>query len=107
MGMKERDKIIKGMELCLTPYDRREGDDVDICSYVECPYFREYNMGDCIRALCGDALALLKAQEPRDAIVVHNGIDRRGGLWYQCPSCKMEIKPRDRYCRSCGQAVKW
>ena len=53
------------------------------------------------------ALALLKAQEPRNAIVVSNGIGMSGGWWFQCPSCKMEIEPRDRYCKSCGQAVKW
>lgn len=49
----------------------------------------------------------LKTQDPMDSIVVPNGIDRSGGWWFQCPSCKMEIEPRDRYCRSCGQAVKW
>lgn len=71
-----------------------------------------YLKHDCLEGSATDqtldkAIALLKAQEPRDAIVVHNGIDRSGGWWYQCPSCKMEIKSRDRYCRSCGQAVKW
>ena len=54
-----------------------------------------------------DVLALLKAQEPVYAIVVLNGIDNTGGWWFQCPSCKMEIETRDKYCRSCGQAVKW
>lgn len=54
-----------------------------------------------------DILALLKAQEPMNAIVVLNGIDRSGGWWYQCPNCEMEIEPRDKYCKSCGQAVSW
>lgn len=64
---------------------------------------------DCLKVVTwlDDAITLLKAQEPRDAIVVPNGIDKSGGWWFQCPSCKMEIEPRDRYCRSCGQAVKW
>ena len=49
----------------------------------------------------------LKAQEPMNAIVVLNRADMTGGWWYQCPICKMEIEPIDRYCKSCGQAVKW
>ncbi len=59
-----RAKVIKAMEFCLTPYDRRESGDADVC-HTECPYFRAYNMGDCIRAMAKDALTLLKAQEPR------------------------------------------
>ena len=61
---EKHDKVIKGLELCLTPNDRREYDDADVC-HAECPYFRAYNMGDCVRALAKDALTLLKAQEPR------------------------------------------
>ena len=54
-----------------------------------------------------ELLALLKAQEAAEPIVVPNDIYRSGGWWFQCPTCKMEIEPRDKYCKSCGQAVKW
>lgn len=97
---EKREKVIKGLKWCM--------DEEHDC-YIEqgCPYENEGEGFGCKYALHRDALELLKAQEPVDAIVVPNGIDRSGGWWYQCPSCKMEIKPRDRYCRNCGQAVKW
>jgi hypothetical protein len=63
MKMTELEKAIKGMELCLTPVDYYE-DGTAVC-HDECPYFRDYAMGDCLRAMCRDALALMKAQEPR------------------------------------------
>lgn len=61
----EMEKVIKGLELCLTPTESSEYDDMEVC-HAECPYFRAYNMGDCVRALAKDALALLKAQEPNE-----------------------------------------
>jgi hypothetical protein len=102
----DREKVIKALECCTKK----------VCIYKdtekECPYSElcdEYDdsFEDCTTALSKDALALLKAQEPRDAVVVQNGIDGSGGWWFQCPNCMMEIEPRDRYCKSCGQAVKW
>jgi hypothetical protein len=82
-----REKVIKGFELCLTPNDRREYDDADVC-HTECPYFRAYNMGDCIRALAKDALTLLKAQEPRvmtlEEVKQHNNQD--GCVWFEQPT---------------------
>lgn len=62
---------------------------------------------ESLHPLLDDAYALLKKQEPENAIVVQNGIDASGGWWYQCPNCKMEIEPRDNYRRTCGRAVKW
>lgn len=53
------------------------------------------------------AFNALKAQEPMNAIVVHNDISGCGSWWYQCQRCKMAIDPKDKFCRSCGQAVKW
>ena len=88
------EKVIKGLECKLNQ------------SCAQCPYDEDFNCIGC-DVLFRDAIALLKAKEPVDVIVVHNGIDRSGGWWYQCPSCKMEVEPRDRYCKSCGQAVKW
>ena len=155
--MPDRKKVIKALEFCLMPTTEEELMS-DVCSHDDCPYYRTYSGGKCISAVCSDAFALLKAQEPiearlhlcesctkeyaeceadktdlvygsdvgndniigcpwyvnrwkaqepRDAVVVQNGIDGSGGWWFQCPNCMMEIEPRDRYCKSCGQAVKW
>lgn len=62
---------------------------------------------ECRNDVKAHVLLWLKAKEPMNAIVVLNGIDRSGGWWYQCPNCKMEIEPRDKYCKNCGQGVKW
>jgi len=53
-------------------------------------------------------LALLKEQEAVEPTV--SGIeehDGHGSWWYQCGKCKMPIDYGDRFCRRCGQAVKW
>lgn len=50
----DREKIIKGLECCI----KRDPDDKTRCG--ECPY-----EGACLNRLKLDALALLKAQEPR------------------------------------------
>lgn len=62
--MTEREKVVKAFEFCLMPPSREELEN-DICSHEDCPYYREYNGGKCISAAVSDALALLKAQEPR------------------------------------------
>lgn len=55
--MTEREKVIKGLECCI----KHDSDDKMRCG--ECPY-----EGACLNRLKVDALALLKAQEPIDAI---------------------------------------
>ena len=52
--MIDREKVIKGLECCI----KRDPDDKMRCG--ECPY-----EGACLNRLKADALALLKAQEPR------------------------------------------
>ena len=54
MGMTDREKVIKALECCKIPFTK--------CYNGGCPYFE--NDG-CKARLKGDALALLKAQEPR------------------------------------------
>lgn len=93
-----REDVIKGLQKSAA-YFRSSFD--ALYGTVACEKFRSWT--DAIE----QATVLLKAQEPMDAIVVPNGIDRSGGWWFQCPNCKMEIEPRDKYCRSCGQGVKW
>ena len=55
-----------------------------------------------------DLLALLKEQEPVEPSVGDsNEPVMYGSWWYRCGKCKMPIDYGDRFCRRCGQAVKW
>ena len=56
--MSDREKVIKGLEMCISPYE---------CSPDDCPYYIRPNneSGLCWDRLMTDALALLKEQEPR------------------------------------------
>ena len=85
--MMDRAKVIKGLECCTIPGN---------CG--TCPWYQSEDAKEgCISTLMKATLKLLKAQEPVNAIVVLNGTDSSGGWWYQCPNCKMEIEPRDKY----------
>lgn len=57
--MPEREKVIKGLECCATNRLRRAD-----CEAMDCIYLDLEGHG-CIHQLIRDALALLKAQEPR------------------------------------------
>jgi hypothetical protein len=50
---------------------------------------------------------LLKAQEPVEPTIGGDADGPCGNWWYQCGKCKEAIDYHDRYCRNCGQAVKW
>ena len=58
--MVDKEKVIKGLECCISG-------NTAICKRVGCPYAEEHNgiSDTCIDYLMADALALLKAQEPR------------------------------------------
>ena len=64
----DRDKVIKGMECCID-YAQRVKDLINGVPCDGCPYVAlkpiAVGQGDCIDSLFKDALALLKAQEPR------------------------------------------
>lgn len=49
----------------------------------------------------------LKAQEPVEPTIGGDADGPCGNWWYQCGKCKEAIDYHDRYCRNCGQAVKW
>lgn len=47
-----------------------------------------------------DALALLKAQEPIEPVVINGQ--------YECGECRYELRmDADTYCPCCGRMVKW
>lgn len=51
---------------------------------------------------------LLKAQEPVEPTIGRcEEWDGHDSWWYQCGKCQKPIDCDDKYCRTCGQAVKW
>lgn len=72
--MELREKVIKGLECCL-PMTTRDG--CGDCGH--CPYDRkitlEGGITECCHELMGDALALLKAQEPPTSELISSAIE--------------------------------
>lgn len=100
--MDKRDKVITGFMCllsCTTPND---------CS--ECGY--ECNTAIHVKTpvnMIFDAITLLKVHEPK--MVIGIAEIYKDILLGNCPSCDQSIvsnvnKPT-KYCRFCGQAVKW
>jgi hypothetical protein len=55
-----------------------------------------------------DVIALVKKQEPiAPSIGGLKEPDGSGTWWYLCGKCKLPLAPKERFCRRCGQAVKW
>lgn len=104
--MANREKVIKGLECCASNRMRRED-----CEAMDCAYLDLEEKG-CIHQLIRDALALLKAQEPKPPIITENAY---GWKFYHCPSCGREFygdrlhgrMNKTAFCDKCGQAVKW
>ena len=48
-----------------------------------------------------------KAQAPVEPTIGGDADGLCGNWWYQCGKCKEAIDYHDKYCRNCGQAVKW
>lgn len=71
---------------------------------------RPENMWVFVRKdIVGDALALLKEQEPKQVIGIADSIE--GMEVGYCPSCDRGIVNKKidetKFCKFCGQAVKW
>lgn len=108
----DREKVIKGFELCLKTIDEPD------CR-KECPYYeacQKYEGRVIFQPLMRDALAMLKEHEAKPMIENEHG--------WNCPSCGMKLigktasgypcdlidLPDDEpihFCPKCGQAVKW
>ena len=71
-----------------------------------------YLKHDCLEGSSTDqtidiAIALLKAQEPVKPTIGGDADGPCRNWWYQCGKCKEVVGYHDKYCKSCGQAVKW
>ena len=99
--MTDREKVIKGIDICLKRFHCGE----------DCPYHDNCGIG-CMEQLSEDALTLLKEQEP----VLLKNQHKPGGHFInanspwisRCPRCGRKVEGRQtRFCKYCGQAVKW
>ncbi len=90
----DREKAIKGLELC-------EIGSGDRCYETECPY---YGQG-CTESLKNDILALLKEQGE----VVHP--EPSCEMTYItdccCDLCGVQLIREDNFCRCCGKRIEW
>ncbi len=86
--MTDREKVIRGLEVCIEA-DFTEGKN----PCAPCPYFFE---GMCHHLIMKGALELLKEQEPI----------RRSEMYF-CGDCKTAIARTMNYCHKCGRKVKW
>ena len=93
----DREKVIKALEC-------EEYSEYARCN--QCPYVKFHK---CKTLLMRDAIALLKEQEAVEPqIAPFPDTSRSDGSWYYvCGTCYKPIDPKDKYCRHCGQAVKW
>ena len=100
--MPDRKKVINGLEICSAGKEHAP-DDRDCTS---CPYYPAGYTGCTCKPLMTDALALLKAQEPK---LVHVTADINHRKIGECPTCGKWINSGDypNYCGYCGRAVKW
>lgn len=97
-----RENVIKMLERCVMPHG-------DGCTQ-ECEY---HGRIECCRQVMRNTLALLKAQEPKLVTNIHkehNNVLNPNVPWVgKCPKCGKKIEGRNltRFCKFCGQAVKW
>ena len=92
--MVDREKVIKWLEICIKGCDD------------SCPYKKECESKGGFIEPMRDALALLKEQEPRNAL---NIVKVHEGTLGNCPTCGSELMDyyNETLCGRCGQAVKW
>lgn len=102
--MSNVERVIRGLECCL-PMTTRNG----LADCKKCPYDRkitlEGGLTECCHDLMADALALLKAQEPK--VMTLGDLRSIGSVWElnTPPYLWMEINPSYRWTR--GFWVAW
>lgn len=102
--MIDREKVIKGLEICSEHGSWHGLDCEHNGAYRDCPY-RGCETG-CVVTIAKDALALLKEQEAK---TVKGMLVVGGHLMGKCPKCYKVLNVQDHpvACGFCGQKVKW
>ena len=91
--MLDRQSVIKGLE--------------DIVEFFGIMAILEQSCNE-LKQDAENAITLLKEQEPiAPSICGSKEPDGHGSWWYLCGKCKKPIDYKDRFCKRCGQAVKW
>lgn len=94
--MIDREKVIKGLEICYSPPSKCEN----------CPYHDLPDDQSCNDVLCLDALALLKELEAVEPILKREGRNKYYN-YYVCGCCDNDLFYQQNYCSECGRPVKW
>ena len=112
--MINREKVIKGLEICSEHGSWHGLDCEHNGAYKDCPY-RGCETG-CVVTIAKDAIAMLKEQEAKPMTEYDDGWDcPRCGLklvgktasGYPCDEFDLPYDEIVKYCPVCGQAVKW
>lgn len=70
--------------------------------------WRMYHSDTEVQEIAKVTLELLRKQEPiAPSVCGSKDPDGHGCWWYLCGKCKKPIDHKDRFCKRCGQAVKW
>lgn len=105
--MPDKEKVIKGLQI----HADGNGYLCQFCLEEGCPYVESsiiFGKRNCdIEQMCHDALVLLKEREPVEPIRGEDMDSSSACWWFVCPSCRIAIDYQDRFCRHCGQALKW
>lgn len=107
--MRDREKVIKGLEIC-SEHGSWHGLDCEHNeAYKDCPY-RGCETG-CVVTIAKDALALLKEQEAvkpmweQDSMVC--GVCGHDVIWQKMLGDGIWGDEELNYCPYCGRKVKW
>lgn len=93
--MADREKVIKGIDICLQRFHCGEG----------CPYYNDAKIG-CMEQLREDALDLLKEREAVEPTLIREGRNKHYND-YVCPRCDNEVVYEQNYCTECGVQFLW
>ncbi len=93
--MADPEKTVEGLKQVYLHFERM----------TEISYDGDSARFEELKEWTGDALELLKRQEPMQVVTEGNDVVYLG----RCPACNRVLAPSwgANYCSACGQAVKW
>ena len=68
----------------------------------------DYQIGQPVTVYFRDTMQKTGYCEPDREIAIEPDMEGGGNSWFTvCGECHGIIDPKDKYCRNCGQKVKW